>query len=259
MVEAPLTRDVRLRVLDLHRSYDRPVLSGVSFGVGHGETIAIIGRSGTGKSTLLRCLSVNETPDSGDAFLDSQQYLRRGISLFQEWEIRRQIMLVYQDYALFPNMTAHANITLGLRRSLRLPSPDAASLARDIAAQLRIEDCLAKYPSELSGGQAQRLALARALVLRPKVLLLDEITAALDPETTRDVVSAIRSIRLLPDCGDLSIVLVTHLLAFATGFADRILFLHNGVVHEEGPATSFVREAQKPETRAFLAAALSPI
>lgn len=250
----------RLAVQGLRHSYgDTPILKGVDLSINRGEILAIMGRSGCGKSTLLRCMSLLESPTDGIAELDGQQYMRSGKALFSLSEIRSQVVMVFQEYNLFPNMTALRNITLALEKTRGRSKKDAEQLAHDAASQLGLDQVLHRYPQELSGGQAQRLALARAIVLQPMVLLLDEITAALDPETLLDVVEAIRHIRKVETDGNMAIVIVTHLMRFAAEFADRVAFLDDGRIVEHLPARDFFENCRLPETQAFVSKFLSPL
>jgi polar amino acid transport system ATP-binding protein len=245
----------RLEAHGLRVAHNKQViLNGIDLKLGRGETLAIIGRSGCGKSTLLRCLSALQKPDDGTAFLDGQEYMAHGALLFEPWQIRQEVVMVFQDYNLFPNMTCMRNITLALEKTKRMPRSQAEILATQMAEKLGIGQTLGRYPESLSGGQAQRLALARAMVLQPKVLLLDEITSGLDPETIVNVVRAICELRSADTTGELAIILVTHLMHFAADFADRIAFLHEGSVHEELPAREFFSHCQEAETKKFVSA-----
>jgi ABC-type polar amino acid transport system ATPase subunit len=232
------------------------VLSDISLSVARGETLAIIGRSGTGKSTLLKCLSVLTQPNDGDLLLDGQQYALRGKLLFEPWEIRRKIVLVFQELNLFPNMTVLENIAFSLRKIKGLETSDAIERSRACATALEIDSVLDRYPHAISGGQAQRCALARAIVLEPHVLLLDEITSALDPESVAGVIRAIRKLRATDPSGKLAIILVTHLLRFAQEFSDTIAFMHSGRIVERLPASDFASNCTLEETRSYVAAAM---
>lgn len=248
-----------LKVSDVERRYaDNHVLRGVKLQVGTGEVLAIIGRSGCGKSTLLRCISTLSTADQGNAWLNGEQYMADGRPLYAPAEIRSKIVMVFQEFNLFPNLNGLQNITLALRKTKGMSTQQARELAVKTAASLGIDTTLERYPEALSGGQAQRLALARALVLQPRVLLLDEITSALDPETILNVIAAIRDIHLADTRGEMAIVIVTHLMPFARDFADRIGFLHDGVIWEEGNAETFFTECKRTETREFVSKFWSP-
>jgi ABC-type polar amino acid transport system ATPase subunit len=251
MVEASVT--ARLNCIDLsHRYGSKQILQDLSFMLADGETIAVMGKSGSGKSTLLQCLALLVEPVAGICSLEGQLYMRNGRPLYALREIRRELQLVAQDYNLFPNMTAFRNITLGLQKSRRTDKVKARTVAREVAARLGIEGVLAQYPDTLSGGQAQRVALARAMVLQPSVLLLDEITAALDPESASSVIDALLHVRSLDERGGLGIVMVTHLLHFAERFADRIAFLHEGRFVDVWPAKAFAGSCLHPEAKAFV-------
>jgi polar amino acid transport system ATP-binding protein len=204
------------------------ILDDVHLAANDGETIAIVGRSGSGKTTLLKCLSLLESPDDGHLVLDGQTYFQNRMPVFEPWEIRREIMLVFQDFNLFPNMTVLENIAFGLTQVRGVSKPRALEQARHYAEILEIGHAIDRYPNAISGGQAQRCALARAILLKPKVLLLDEITSALDPESVATVVRAIKTVRDSDQSGKMVLILVTHLIHFAEGFADSISFMHDG-------------------------------
>ncbi|MDB5655441.1 MAG: glnQ 6, partial [Tardiphaga sp.] len=239
----------------IYKSYGNiPVIKDLSFRIDHGEVLAIVGRSGSGKSTLLKCINLIDPPDQGEISLDGDVYVSDGVAQYAPWEVRRHIGLVFQEFHLFPNMTVMGNITLALRKNMGLKREAAEIRALDVARALKIDNIVGRYPSEISTGQAQRCALARAIVLEPKVFLLDEITSALDPVTILDVVDAISSLRTAPGTEGMSIVLVTHLIQFAARFADRIAFFHDGTIHEEHSAVNFFDAAHKPETRALIEA-----
>jgi len=228
------------------------VVDAAELSVERGGTLAILGRSGCGKSTLLKCLALLETPQAGELTLSGQEYFRDGSIVYEPWEIRRQIVLVFQAFNLFPNLNAERNITLPLRTAKDMSKSAAREHAHDIAKAFGIEHLLNRYPSELSGGQAQRLALARAVALNPPVLLLDEITSALDPETIGSMASAVASIRAADADRNLTIVMVTHLVKFAVGFASEIAFMANGRLIEQHPAAEFISRASAPQTCEYL-------
>lgn len=231
------------------------VLRGVTLNVEHGEVIALLGRSGVGKSTLLRSLAALEPIDEGDAWLDGVQYLAGGKPLLPTWQIARSVGMVFQDFRLFPNMRVIRNITLAAERVRGLSRRDAQALARRVADLLDVGDVLERYPSEISGGQAQRVALARALVVQPKVLALDEVTAALDPITVGTMIEALKTIREVEGAvgakQQSAIILVTHALRFAESFADRIAFMADGVIVQDGPAREF-RQSTNPSVAQYV-------
>jgi len=249
-----------LKVHNLSKSYNRNlILSGVDLCVEPSEVVAVIGRSGSGKTTLLRCVCGLDQPDTGDASLGEERYLNHGKRCQPAWEICRKITMVFQGYNLFPNMTALRNITLALEKVRRMPRKEAEAVARESAELLNIGHVLTRYPGTLSGGEAQRLALVRALVTKPRVLLLDEVTSALDPETTNTLVEGLQSLRVAEErlskqegYTTPSIVLVTHLFHFAEVFADRIVFLSGGRIIEDHPAREFRDRSTQPDALKYL-------
>lgn len=232
------------------------VLQKLKLYVTEGETVAIIGRSGCGKSTLLRSLCVLQKPDNGDIFLHGQQIVEKGVPKYDEWEIRRNITMVPQTLALLPHMTVRNNISLGLITIKGLSKSKSDEKTKEIASYLGIVDVLDSYPEELSGGQSQRVQLARAVILQPDVLLLDEVTSSIDPQTTREVVSALWRLRELEkvDGRPQTIIIVTHELSFAFNYADRIAFLHEGRIFEESEAKQFADKCKMRETQDFIKA-----
>lgn len=248
-----------IRIDNFQKAYGKTrVLKGLSVAVATGEVLAIVGESAAGKSTLLRLIACLEGADDGDAWLGDTQYVKSGQPLYAPWQIRSNIVMVFQNFNLFPNMTCRRNISIGLERVKHMPPDAAHTAALNIAAKLHVEDCLDKYPDEVSGGQAQRIALCRALVLDPSVLLLDEITSALDPRTTSNVVRALLEIRGVIN-PKLSIILVSHLFHFAEAFSDRIAFMRNGVIWETKPAKEFFKQCEREETREFVKSLSEPV
>lgn len=242
-----------LEVRNLSVAYgEKPVLQGISFCVPSGKTLAIIGRSGSGKSTLLRATCALQRPDAGDVFLGEQQIINNGLPLFEEWEIRRNVMMVGQAPSLIPHLTALRNITVALECVRGFSRKDAQDRALKLAEEFRISNVLDSYPEQLSGGELHRVHLARAVVLKPEFLLLDEITSSIDPETTKDVASALYRMRSLESHGEQTCIIVTHHLQFAFDFADEVAFLHDGIIYERGRAAQFLSEAVRPETIRFL-------
>ena len=228
------------------------VIAGIDLDVKKGERIAVLGASGSGKSTLLRCLNFMEMPDAGTITLDGEVIGRREAELTL---VRQRIGMVFQQFNLFPHMTALGNVMEGLRTVRRMNKPDAQARAEKELARVGLADKAAHYPAHLSGGQKQRVAIARALAMDPELLLFDEPTSALDPELVGDVLSVMRK---LADDG-MTMVVVTHEMAFAKDVADRVLFIDGGVIVEQGPAKSVLNQPQHARTQDFLRRVLHPL
>jgi len=221
------------------------VLDGIDLTVAEHEVVALIGPSGCGKSTLLRCLDLLERADGGTIRLDGELITGPGV---RANDVRKRIGIVFQAFNLFPHLTVLDNVTLAPRRVHGVRRRDAEERAREALTRLGLGDKVDDYPDRLSGGQQQRAAIARALVTDPKLLLLDEITSALDPELVGEVLSVIRD---LADRG-MTMVLATHEMGFARDVAHRIAFLHEGRVLEEGPPSELLAEPRQERTRQFL-------
>jgi len=247
----------QLAVQDAVLSYgDLSVLRGLTLVVRAGERIAVMGRSGCGKTTLLRSICGIVRLQRGTVTLGSQRIIEGPTLLFEEWEIRRHMMYVAQVPTLLPHRTALENICLGLRLVRGLTRPDAVQTAEAAGNDLGLDASrLRRYPEELSSGEAQRVQLLRAMVLEPDILLLDEVTANIDPETTSDVVDALWLLRDRARRPQ-SIIIVTHLLGFAERFVDRIAFMANGIILEHGEAASFRSVAKEDATKKFLTSRL---
>ena len=247
-----------LRIKEFAKTYPThgPALRGADLTLEHGEVVALLGKSGAGKSTLLRGICGLEEMDAGEAWLDQWHYVSGGRRLAPGWQIARRLGMVFQSFNLFPNMPVWRNITLGPERVFGMKRTRALELATEVAGLLDIEDLLDKYPSQISGGQAQRVALARAVVLRPTVLVLDEVTSALDPITVDLMIDALRKIRTVEGAIGAThrstLLLVTHAIRFAESFADRILFLEAGRIVENRPAKEF-RTSNHPAVCEYLA------
>jgi polar amino acid transport system ATP-binding protein len=220
------------------------VLEGVSFQIHAGSVVAIIGRSGSGKSTALRCINRLETIDEGRIRVCGQDVTSPQLDVNR---LHRDVGIVFQSYNLFPHLTAEENVTLAPRLVLRLPRAAQRALAERVLAQVGLAEKAQSYPSQLSGGQQQRVAIARSLAMTPKLMLFDEITSALDPELTGEVLKVIEGLAR----NGMSMILVTHEMGFARKVADHVIFMHSGKVWEEGPAA--VLDAPKTEElRQFL-------
>ncbi|MFN6979641.1 MAG: amino acid ABC transporter ATP-binding protein [Gemmobacter sp.] len=236
----------RIEVEDVTKYYgNRLVLDRIDLTVAPHELVCLIGASGSGKSTLLRTLNRLEDIDHGTIRLDGTPI---DDATFGRTGLQRRIGIVFQSYNLFPHMTVEANITLAPRRVHRTPPDEARATARHLLGLFGMADHAQSYPEQLSGGQQQRVAIIRALATGPDVLLLDEITAALDPELVADV---LRIIRGLKEQG-MTMVIVTHEMAFARDVADRICFLHDGRILEAGPPARLLATPGHPRTRQFL-------
>ena len=248
-----------LRVQGLEKRFgDHAVLRGIELDVMPGDRIAILGASGSGKSTLLRCLNFMERPSAGVVELAGQAIGRAapgkadpGRRSYDEAEltrVRQRVGMVFQQFNLFPHMTALGNVMEGLRTVRGQREAEAHTRAQAELARVGLADKAEAYPARLSGGQKQRVAIARALAMDPEVLLFDEPTSALDPELVGEV---LRVIRALAEEGR-TMLLVTHEIGFAYHFASRVLFLHDGVIHEQGTPDQVLRHPTEPRTRAFI-------
>ncbi|GJD65883.1 amino acid ABC transporter ATP-binding protein [Methylobacterium frigidaeris] len=234
---------------DVHKSFGPlKVLEGVSFEVPRGTVTAIIGRSGSGKSTALRCIDRFETIDRGEIRVCGHRVDAPGLDLRR---LRQDVGIVFQSYNLFPHLTIEQNITLAPTAVKGMPRAEARALAAEVLAQVGLGDKLQAYPEQLSGGQQQRAAIARSLAMRPKVMLFDEVTSALDPELTGEV---LKVIEVLAASG-MTMVMVTHEMGFARGIADEVVFMHRGRVHERGPA-AMLEAPTTPELRQFVGSGL---
>ncbi|MDR2343982.1 MAG: amino acid ABC transporter ATP-binding protein [Spirochaetaceae bacterium] len=226
------------------------VLKNISFGVRQGEVAAVIGPSGSGKSTLLRCVTHLETVDAGSITIDGSAMARDGV--YAAPAVLRQVCLkvglVFQNFNLFPHFSALRNITEAQVHVLKRSRGEAESRAKELLEKMGLSEKAAAYPCQLSGGQQQRVSIARALALDPLVLFFDEPTSALDPELTAEILRVIR--RLAAE--NMTMVIVTHEMAFAREVADRVLFMDGGVFIEEGPAASVIGNPQAERTKLFL-------
>ena len=233
-------------IKDVHKSFgELKVLKGVSLDVMKGEVICIIGPSGSGKSTLIRCINALNDIQGGTITV-------RGISLtdpdLDTLALRRRVGMVFQQYNLFPHKTALENIMMAPLLVLKEDKDEVEARARELVKKVRLEGKEDSYPGELSGGQQQRVAIARSLAMNPDVMLFDEVTAALDPETVKEVLVTIKDLAQ----EGMTCILVTHEMGFAREVADHIYFTDNGVIVEHGPPKSFFNKAKDPRTKEFL-------
>ena len=237
-----------VRIVDLHKSFGAvEVLRGISLAVNKGEAVCVIGPSGSGKSTLLRCINGLIPVDRGEVHVGAHAVhtLHRDQEMIA---LRKDVSIVFQQYNLFPHKTALENIMMAPIQVLGQPRDEVEARAHELLKKVRLAGKESSYPGELSGGQQQRVAIARALAMRPSVMLFDEVTAALDPETRKEVLVTIRQ---LVEEGMTSI-LVTHEMAFAREIAHHIYFTDHGVIVEDGPPAEFFGNPRKERTRAFL-------
>ena len=235
-----------IRVEGLHKSFgDLEVLNGIDLVLDDHEIVCLIGASGSGKSTLLRCLNLLEPIQAGRILIEGEDVTAPGVDVNA---IRRKIGIVFQSFNLFPHMTVRRNVTLAPRKVLGLPQAEADARATELLLRFGLQDKAADYPDRLSGGQQQRAAIVRALAMDPDVLLLDEITSALDPELVAEVLDVIRELA----AQGMTMVIATHEMAFARDVAHRVCFLDDGRILEEGPPDRIFSEPTNERTRRFL-------
>jgi polar amino acid transport system ATP-binding protein len=236
-----------LRVEHVVKSYDKqkPVLNDISFSIKSGEVVVIVGPSGCGKSTFLRCLNVLETIDSGNIFLEGKEVAKDSKNAHQ---IREEIGMVFQSYDLFPHKNIIDNILLAPLKVQKRNKKEAEQEAEELLKRVGLLDKKHAYPRQLSGGQKQRVAIVRSLIMHPKVLLLDEITAALDPEMVREVLQVV--LELAKE--GMTMLIVTHEMEFAKAVADRIVFIDHGVIVEEAKPQEFFQYPKTERAKQFL-------
>ena len=233
-------------IKDVHKSFGPlEVLKGVSMDVMKGEVICIIGPSGSGKSTLIRCINALNDIQGGSITLE-------GVDVhdpkLDKLELRKKVGMVFQQYNLFPHKTALENVMMAPLKVLKEPKADVEQRARALIKKVRLEGKEDTYPGELSGGQQQRVAIARSLAMNPNVMLFDEVTAALDPETVKEVLLTIKELA----ADGMTCILVTHEMGFAREVADHIYFTDKGVIVEHGSPDTFFDNASDPRTKEFL-------
>jgi polar amino acid transport system ATP-binding protein len=230
----------------LHKSFGAlEVLRGVDLVVAEHEVVCLIGASGSGKSTLLRCVNLLEPIDKGRIVVEGEEITAPGVNVNR---IRRRIGIVFQAYNLFPHMSVLRNVTLAPTLALRVPRARAEAEATQLLERIGLADKRNDYPDSLSGGQQQRVAIVRALAMRPDLMLLDEVTSALDPELVAEVLEVIRELA----AGGMTMLIATHEMGFARDIADRICFLDEGVILEQGPPEQILTAPKEPRTQQFL-------
>jgi ABC-type polar amino acid transport system ATPase subunit len=236
-----------LRASGIRKSFgDREVLAGVDVSLAAHEVVALIGASGSGKSTLLRCLGLLEPIDDGQIFLGDEDISDPRVDGNR---VRARLGAVFQSFNLFPHLSVIDNVTLASRVVHRMPRRRAEARAAELLARVGLADKAREHPDRLSGGQQQRVAIARAIATEPEVLLLDEITSALDPELVGEVLELVRDLA----AEGATILMATHEMAFARDVADRVVFLDTGTIVEQGPPSTVLRHPREERTRAFLA------
>ena len=239
-------KEPMISVRNVHKSFgDFEVLKGVFFDVMKGEVICIIGPSGSGKSTLIRCINALNDINEGSILVEG---LEVNDPKLNKLELRKKVGMVFQQYNLFPHKTALENVMMAPIRVLKEDKKEVETRARALIKKVRLEGKENAYPGELSGGQQQRVAIARSLAMKPDVMLFDEVTAALDPETVGEVLVTIKE---LAEEG-MTCILVTHEMGFAREVADQVYFTDQGLIVEHGPPATFFENAKDPRTRQFL-------
>ncbi len=240
------TNESALVIEDLRKSFGTlEVLRGIDLELAEHEVVCLIGASGSGKSTLLRCINLLEWIDAGRIVLRGEDITTSGVDVNR---VRRGIGIVFQAFNLFPHMSVLENITLGPRKALRLAKPEADARATELLDRLGLADKRDEFPDRLSGGQQQRVAIVRALAMQPGLLLLDEVTSALDPELVAEVLDVIRELA----AEGMTMLIATHEMSFARDVAHRVCFLDDGVILEQGTPEQIFGAPREPRTQQFL-------
>ena len=233
-----------LRLENVHKSFGTlHVLQGIDLTITRGQVVCVLGPSGSGKSTLLRCINRLEPAEQGRIMLEDEEIGEHDIDV-----IRRRIGMVFQQFNLFPHMSALENVTLGPIRVLGRPSSEVEPEARALLERVGMSEKVGEYPDRLSGGQQQRVAIARALAMDPHVMLFDEVTSALDPELVKEVLDVMRELA----SEGMTMIVVTHEIGFARDVADRVIFMDGGKIVEDGPPSQVIDNPQQERTKKFL-------
>jgi len=241
-----------IQIFDLHKYFGQlEVLKGITTTVRRGEVVCIIGPSGSGKSTLLRCVNLLEQPTAGQIYILNEEITDPDADIDG---LRTKMGMVFQSFNLFPHLTALENCTVALTNVLKRPKDEAERTAHANLEKVGLGDRGSSYPAQMSGGQQQRVAIARALSMDPEMMLFDEPTSALDPELVGDVLAVMRDLAQ----GGMTMMVVTHEMAFAREVADRVLFMDGGIIVEEGPPEQVIANPREERTREFLQRVLDP-
>ena len=244
-------RDAAIDVIDLHKYFgDNEVLKGIDFHVDNGQVVCVIGPSGSGKSTLLRCLNLLERPTEGKVFLGDEEITAPGAPVNR---MRSRLGMVFQSFNLFPHRTVLDNLTMAPVSVRGVDKTEAREGARALLARVGLADKAGEHPARLSGGQQQRVAIARALAMDPEAMLFDEVTSALDPELVKDVLDVMRE---LAGAG-MTMIVVTHEMGFAREVGDRVIFMDEGAIVEEGLPSEVLAAPKEERTRRFLSRVLA--
>jgi polar amino acid transport system ATP-binding protein len=235
-----------LELQDVHKSFGHnEVLKGVDLSVDEHQVVCLIGPSGCGKSTLLRCINALETIDGGEIYIDGDRVSGRGVDADA---LRADVGIVFQSFNLFPHMSVLENVSLAPRKVLKLSREDAADRSFELLNRIGLADKAYEYPDRLSGGQQQRVAIVRALAMQPRLMLLDEVTSALDPELVSEVLTLVGKLA----AEGMTMLLATHEMGFARDVSSKVVFLSQGRIEEEGPPDQLFNDPHSERTRAFL-------